>query len=58
MFQGLVMAVAGLGGELPGAPVQLRRQFGGFFRRTTERDERLGEFRDFHGRNSTTEGHR
>ena len=52
------MAVAGLGGELPGAPVQLRRQFGGFFRRTTERDERLGEFRDFHGRNSTTEGHR
>ena len=33
------------GGELAGALVQLRGHFGGFFRRTTKRDENLSQLR-------------
>ena len=47
-LQRFLVAAAFFGGELAGALVQLRGHLGGFFRRTAERDEDLGEFGNFH----------
>ena len=51
MPQGLVVGPVFLGGELAGALVELRGHVGGFFRRTTERNEDLGELGEFHNGN-------
>ena|ERR1035438_778619 len=48
MCQHLVVAAAFFGGKLAGAFVQLRSHLGGFFRRTAEGDQDLGQFGDFH----------
>ena len=48
MLQRFFVGAALLFGELAGALVQLRGHVGGFFRRTAERDEDLGQFRNFH----------
>ena len=48
MLQGFLVTAAFFGGQLPGALVELRGHCGGFFRRTTERDEDLGELCYFH----------
>jgi len=49
MLQGFLIAAAFFSGELAGAFVELRGHLGGFFRRTTERDEDLGKLGNFHG---------
>jgi hypothetical protein len=49
MLHGFLVSAAGINGELAGALVELRGHGGGFFRRTTEGDEDLGEFGNFHG---------
>jgi hypothetical protein len=49
MFQRFLITAVFFGGELAGALIQLRGHLGGFFRRTTERDEDFGQFRNFHG---------
>ena len=49
MFQCFLVAAVFFGGELAGALVELRGHLGGFFRRTAEHDEDLGELGNFHG---------
>ena len=48
MFQRLLVRPVFFSGELAGALVELRGHLGGFFRRTTERDENLGKLGSFH----------
>ena len=52
MLQCFFVRTSFFGGELAGAFVELRGHLGGFFRRTTERDEDFGQFRNFHGKNN------
>jgi hypothetical protein len=49
VFQCLFVRTIFFRGQLAGALVELRGHFGGFFRRTTERDENLGELGNVHG---------
>ena len=49
MFQRFLVTAAFFGGELAGALIELRGHLGGFFRRTAEHDEDLGELGNFHG---------
>ena len=48
MLQSFLMTAAFFSGKLARAFVELRGHPGGFFRRAAERDEDLGELRDFH----------
>ena len=48
MLQGFLVRPVLLGGKLAGALIELRGHVGGFFRRTTERNEDLGELGIFH----------
>jgi hypothetical protein len=48
MLECLIVTMAFFSGKLTRAFVELRGHPGGFFRRAAERDEDLGELRDFH----------
>ena len=48
MLQSFFITAALFGRKLARAFVELRGHPGGFFRRAAERDEDLGELRDFH----------
>lgn len=50
MFQRVLIAAIFLRRQLAGALVELGGHLGGFFRRTTERDENLGELGNVHGK--------
>jgi len=50
MFQGFLVGTILFGGKLAGALVELRGHLGGFFLRTTERDENLGELGNVHAK--------
>ena len=56
--QRLLIITTFRGGQLAGAFVQLRGHLRGFFRRTAEGDQSLGELGNFHGANVTMEGRR
>ena len=49
MLQCLLVRAIFLGGKLFSPLVELRGHIGGFFRRTAERDENLGELENIHG---------